>query len=244
MQIQGQNRSPAVSPSDDQPTIVSTPTSNEPLDDTSTPECSQELLGSQKLGSQALSSSQGLSSTDELSRSPSLDIVHDTRRKKKVNICTESSNDPLVGRTGTSSSASLDDVLSESEPPSCKSPASLEYQEPCLTLTGTIKRGRKAGQNVDVKLNMSREELEIIEAAIAEKNIQNPAIVLGINAAVMQISVDWLRWKQEVLDLEKGFFGYVCSLLKLEDCSPYDVVVIMDIKDVNTGQNIVETEQA
>lgn len=35
-----------------------------------------------------------------------------------------------------------------------------------LTMSGTIQRGRKKGQNVDVILNMSREELEGLEAAL------------------------------------------------------------------------------
>lgn len=38
-----------------------------------------------------------------------------------------------------------------------------------LTLSGTIKRGKKKVQNVEVILNMSREELEILEANLAEE---------------------------------------------------------------------------
>jgi hypothetical protein len=210
--------------------------------------------------------------------------------QKKVNICTENSDDPLVAKTATSNS-SLD--KSESEL-TRRSPS-----ENFLTLTGTIKRGRKAGQNVDVKLNMSREELEIIEAAITEKStnpcygihififsvlcipfvtiaaiiynfymgtltwynifthfsnghskiccakvlfppfiilgypffIVGVSFFLGLYTGVTQVSFDVVRWKSQVQDLEKGFFGSMCSALHLEDCSPYEVVILVDIRD-------------
>lgn len=35
-----------------------------------------------------------------------------------------------------------------------------------LTMTGTVKRGRKKGQSVDLQLNISRDELEKINAAV------------------------------------------------------------------------------
>jgi len=214
-----------------------------------------------------------------------------------VNICTENSDDPLVAKATTSSS-SLD-----------KSDSDLTRRSPSenyLTLTGTIKRGRKAGQNVDVKLNMSREELEIIEAAIIEKSPKSQpcygihififsvlcipfvtvaalvynfymgtltwynifthfsngnskifcskilfppfiilgypffivltSFILGLYTGVTQVSFDLLRWKCQVQDLEKGFFGSMCSALKLEDCSPYEVVILMDIREAPITQ--------
>jgi TMEM169 protein family len=218
--------------------------------------------------------------------------------QKKVNICTENSDDPLMAK-GATSTSSLD--RSESDITSRRSPS-----ENFLTLTGTIKRGRKAGQNVDVKLNMSREELEIIEAAFTEKSPKNQtcygihififtvlcipfvtvaalvynfyigtltwynifthfsngnskifcskilfspfiilgypffiitvSVFLGLYTGVTQVSFDIPRWKSQVQDLEKGFFGSMCSALKLEDCSPYEVVILVDIRDPPNAQ--------
>ncbi|XP_059472443.1 transmembrane protein 169 [Neocloeon triangulifer] len=283
MTVQGHGRSPVTSPSEEDLEKIDRISEVEPMVSRSSATPDSQLIES--------------ISTDQ-SRSPSLDLMGSNRRKKKVNICTENSNDPLVGKVATSSS-SLD--RSESDL-TRRSPS-----ENFLTLTGTIKRGRKAGQNVDVKLNMSREELEIIEAAIMEKNpkenpcfgihififsvfcipfitvaaivynfymgtltwynifthfsngyskifcskiifppfiillypifIVSASLLLGLYAGVVQVSFDLIRWKTQVQDLEKGFFGSMCSALKLEDCSPYEVVILMDIRQDNSGRN-------
>lgn len=212
----------------------------------------------------------------------------DTKAKKKVNICTESS---MAGdeRRHSETSESCDKS-------SCLS------NEKCLTMTGTIKRGKKAGQSLDVRLNMSREELEIMEANIAAKEQQkkqlcslmtgfhiflftilcfpfalfisgaysfyvgtitwysifnyvtevkklsskilfSPFVILlypfliviftiglGLYAACIQISWSFASWQKEITDLEKGFYGWLCSVMNLEECSPYQVVVLTEIK--------------
>lgn len=177
-----------------------------------------------------------------------------------------------------------------------------------LTLTGTIKRGRKKGQSVDVQLNISREELEQInkqalaaheevcrtkqqcccqctlraglhilllslvclpfvtlttsiysfyigtvtwynmftyfneEKSYFHKLLMSPLLILayplaivfctlglGLYAGLKQISLHFTTWLNEISDVEKGFYGWLCSFLHLSDCSPYEVVILTDI---------------
>ncbi|XP_055923166.1 transmembrane protein 169 isoform X1 [Eupeodes corollae] len=175
-----------------------------------------------------------------------------------------------------------------------------------LTMTGTIKRGRKKGQCVDLQINISRAELEQINAVaiatetkkkanlwwtcslttglhifilsmislpfvilfsavysfyigtltwynvfnyfneekgLAYKFFVSPLLVLtypvgiiictiglGIYAGVVQISLQFNSWLNEVGDIEKGFYGWLCAFLHLSDCSPYEVVILTDIR--------------
>nr|CAD7585935.1 unnamed protein product [Timema genevievae] len=88
----------------------------------------------------------GTSTRETLDSDASMDLTRKSR--KRVNICEEDESCAL--RCGSETSDSLADSV-----------------DPCLTMTGTIKRGKKAGQSVDVRLNISREELEVLEATIA-----------------------------------------------------------------------------
>lgn len=180
-----------------------------------------------------------------------------------------------------------------------------------ITMTGTVKRGRKKGQSVDLQLNISREELEKINAAARvalestaggplqrhgccvctpttgvhilmlslvclpfvtvvtsiysfyigtltwynmfnyfyeeksylHKLLMSPLLVvaypvlivlctvgLGIYAGLIQLSVRFTSWFNEIADIEKGFYGWLCSVLHLSDCSPYEVVILMDMR--------------
>ncbi|XP_055607575.1 transmembrane protein 169 [Uranotaenia lowii] len=180
-----------------------------------------------------------------------------------------------------------------------------------LTLTGTIKRGRKKGQSMDIQLNISREELEQInkqalavheeairvkqncccqctlragvhilllslfclpfvtlttsiysfyigtvtwynmftyfneEKSYFHKLLMSPLLVLayplvivfctlglGIYAGIKQVSLHFTSWINEISDIEKGFYGWLCSFLHLSDCSPYEVVILTDIYPV------------
>lgn len=216
------------------------------------------------------------------------------KKKKKVNIVTESyeiDNDVTeitALRTDSKDSVSDDQTVSRDG----------------LTITGTIKRGKKKGQNVDVKLNISREELEMIERSIMVEEYNKmdlgrcslyngihvlilsvvcfPAVVcassvysfmvgtktwynilnhvieendcfrkvllapllillypflitgcslgLGLYAAIAQLSLSGGNWWKEVQDLEKGFYSWLCDKLQLSQCSPYEVIILSDIK--------------
>ncbi|EDW15146.1 uncharacterized protein LOC6573619 [Drosophila mojavensis] len=174
-----------------------------------------------------------------------------------------------------------------------------------LTMTGTIKRGRKKGQSIDLQINISREELEqlnahamateshkgqnlcctcscgvglhiflisliclpfvtIISAAYSfyigtltwynmfnyyceEKSYLHKIFVtpilflayplaivlctfgLGLYSGFKQLSLQYSSWVNDITDIEKGFYGWLCGFLHMSDCSPYEVVILTDI---------------
>ncbi|XP_077483669.1 transmembrane protein 169 [Amblyomma americanum] len=180
-----------------------------------------------------------------------------------------------------------------------------------VTMTGTIKRGKKKGTTIDMKVNISREELDEIESSIKDQKIKDdeddcffglnkgphvlllsfvlvpfvfivsagnsfylgtmtwynilvvlsekrsifhkiflspfwiifypflivPAVLgLGLYAAAVQISWEYDKWKREVPDWEKGFYGWLCCFLHMEECSPYEVVVLSDVQPADETQ--------
>ncbi|GFY38536.1 transmembrane protein 169 [Trichonephila inaurata madagascariensis] len=172
-----------------------------------------------------------------------------------------------------------------------------------VTMTGTVKRGRKKGQTMDMKVQMSREELDELEHSILSQQIEDddrcffgvrkgphvltlslilvpvvlilsaaysfymgtmtwynilvyfsekktifhklcisPLLIisypflitlstvgLGIYAAVVQVSWHFDNWRREIQDWEKGFYGWLCGVVHLEDCSPYEVVILTEV---------------
>ncbi|XP_043086551.1 transmembrane protein 169 [Puntigrus tetrazona] len=54
------------------------------------------------------------------------------------------------------------------------------------------------------------------------------SLSLGLYSAVAQVSWAFGEWWLSVRDLEKGFCGWACGKLGLEDCSPYSVVELLD----------------
>lgn len=184
-----------------------------------------------------------------------------------------------------------------------------------LTMTGTIKRGKKKGQSFDLQLNISRDELEKINAvaikmetkehkrcckcscnagfhiflwsliclpfvtlvtsiysfyigtltwynvfnymheekSILMRLLLSPILVaaypiyivvcsvgLGIYAGFVQLNFIFSAWCNEIADIEKGFYGWLCSFLHLSDCSPYEVVILTDIREELTQPQRLE----
>lgn len=59
------------------------------------------------------------------------------------------------------------------------------------------------------------------------------ALSLALYSAVVQVSWAFSEWWQDVRDLEKGFCGWACGKLGLEDCSPYSIVELLDSDTVS-----------
>jgi len=54
-------------------------------------------------------------------------------------------------------------------------------------------------------------------------------LLLGLYGGYSQLAWSWERWRQEVLDPEKGFYGWICNKMALPDCSPYQVVILSSL---------------
>ncbi|KAJ8255310.1 hypothetical protein GJAV_G00203420 [Gymnothorax javanicus] len=59
------------------------------------------------------------------------------------------------------------------------------------------------------------------------------SVSLAVYAAVVQVSWAFREWWLAVRDLEKGFCGWVCGKLGLEDCSPYSIVELLDSNTIS-----------
>lgn len=226
----------------------------------------------------------------------------------------------LVSGTATAQSTPATDTRQLSFSRYTDTIGSVRTADSYLTMTGTVKRGRKKGQSVDLQINMSREELEQINtAALAlavadgaqqqhgggggaaggvagccrctrtvglhvlllslvcapfvalatgvysfyigtltwynmfnyfteERSVWlrvfvSPVLVLlypvlivlctlglGVYAGCVQLSVRFNSWLNEIGDVEKGFYGWLCAVLRMSDCSPYEVVVLVDLQ--------------
>lgn len=235
--------------------------------------------------------------------------------KKRVNILT-SVDHPSSKQKLCSSTISIENEHAESTEESnevnllnSKNSSLARTRSPdYLTMTGTIKRGKKKGQCLDVQLNISRDELEKInstalmmqkandetkksccvcslasgihilllsllslpfvvvitsiyafyvgtitwynmftyfneEKSYLHKLLMSPLLIiaypigillctigLAIYSGIVQISTKFVKWSNEIADIEKGFYGWLCNFLHLSDCSPYEVVILTDLK--------------
>ena len=52
---------------------------------------------------------------------------------------------------------------------------------------------------------------------------------LGLYAGAVQLSLQLTSWLNEIADIEKGFYGWMCGFLQLSDCSPYEVVILTEL---------------
>lgn len=59
------------------------------------------------------------------------------------------------------------------------------------------------------------------------------AVSLALYSAVVQVSWAFSEWWHAVRDLEKGFCGWACGKIGLEDCSPYSIVELLDSDTVS-----------
>ncbi|XP_028837154.1 transmembrane protein 169-like [Denticeps clupeoides] len=76
--------------------------------------------------------------------------------------------------------------------------------------------------------------------------IVSMSFAMGVYAAVTQLSWVFAEWWLAVCDLEKGFCGWACGKMGLEDCAPYSVVELLDsdtLSESLQGRRAEEAEQ-
>lgn len=280
----------------------------------------EDILKTQSMRKSPAVRSENLKSAAAASRSEdNLDLSHRTpvdperQFKKRVNILTDhpSSKQKLCSSTISIENDHADSTEDSNEANLLSKSSSLartRSPDNYLTMTGTIKRGKKKGQSLDVQLNISRDELEKInnaalkmqqehedtkksccmcsltsgvhilllsilslpfvviftsiyafymgtitwynmftyfneEKSYLHKLIMSPLLViaypigivmctvgLAIYSGIVQISTKFVKWSNEIADIEKGFYGWLCNFLHLSDCSPYEVVILTDLK--------------
>lgn len=54
------------------------------------------------------------------------------------------------------------------------------------------------------------------------------SLFVAIFAAFIQLSWYFRSWKAEILDFDKGFYGWLCDKIGLSQCSPYDMIPLND----------------
>jgi len=55
-------------------------------------------------------------------------------------------------------------------------------------------------------------------------------LCVGVYSAFVQVRCDLSQWLKEIQDLEKGFYGWLCRALSVEDCCPYELVILTQVR--------------
>ena len=58
------------------------------------------------------------------------------------------------------------------------------------------------------------------------------ALGIALYSCIIQLSWFMDHWCSQIRDFEKGFYGCVCDLFNLPQCSPYDIVVLNESGEV------------
>ncbi|KAM5127185.1 transmembrane protein 169 [Mantella aurantiaca] len=66
---------------------------------------------------------------------------------------------------------------------------------------------------------------------------------LAVYTTVTQLSWSFGDWWCCVRDMEKGFCGWLCSKLGLEDCSPYSIVELLDSDNISGSLSVKDSAQ-
>lgn len=54
------------------------------------------------------------------------------------------------------------------------------------------------------------------------------SIFISFFAAFVQLSWYYKRWRTEIVDFDKGFYGWFCDKVGLSQCSPYEMITLND----------------
>ena len=49
---------------------------------------------------------------------------------------------------------------------------------------------------------------------------------VALYAAFRQLSCSFPRWLREIKNFEKGFYGWLCQVLRVPECAPYEVIIL------------------